>query len=490
MCCNCCSVTQRKAWVYGLGTITAALGILLIVMWPTWAESLKNNNLVLVKGSESYESWIEAPIPIYLSFYMFNWTNPEEVHNPNVKPDFVELGPYVYLEKHLKENVTHHDNGTVTYFERRTWFFDAERSNGTEDDLITTAHPITATVADEMRHSNKLIKKVINFMLNREGGSLYTTKKAGDWIFHGYEDRLIDFLNLFNTSKINIPYTKFAWLADRNQSLEYDGSFTIYTGEDDLSKLGYLTHWNNRNETGWYPAPCGTVNGTTGDSFPPNLNTTEELTLFVTDTCRFMNLKPNGTLERFGLVATEWVGTEETMDSGENYPNQQCFCNPNHEVCPKTGVVDCKKCRDNAPIYASFPHFYMADESYRNAVTGMNPDYEKHRFRIAVEPFTGIPLQIDGRVQINLNIQRDDDYDIYRNINEFLMPLFWFEQSVPLTEEFAKKAKLLINLESYGRYFGIALTCLGGIFFITGITLTLTKRWKRSANDDEDMLTN
>lgn len=248
-------------------------------------------------------------------------------------------------------------------------------------------------------------------MLNREGGSLATTQKAGDWIFHGYEDRLIDFLNLFNTSKINIPYTKFAWLADRNMSLEYDGSFTIYTGENDLSKLGQLTHWNRRNETGFYPAPCGTVNGTTGDSFPPNLDTTGELTLFVTDTCRFMNLKPNGTITRLGLTATEWVGTEETLDSGENYPIQQCFCDPKQEVCPKTGVVDCKKCRDNAPIYASFPHFYLADESYRNAITGMNPDYEKHRFRIAVEPFTGIPLNIDGRVQINLMMTRDKDYE-------------------------------------------------------------------------------
>lgn len=55
---------------------------------------------------------------------------------------------------------------------------------------------------------------------------------------------------------------------------------------------------------------------------------------------------------------------------------------------------------------------------------------------------------------------------------------------------FSPFLQLLINLESYGRYFGIALTCLGGIFFITGITLTLTKRWKRSDSDDEDMLTN
>ena len=47
-----------------------------------------------------------------------------------------------------------------------------------------------------------------------------------------------------------------------------------------------------------------------------------------------------------------------------------------------------------------------------------------------------------------------------------------------------------MNLEDYGRYVGIALTCLGGVFFIVGIILTLTKSWKRSPTDDEDMLTN
>lgn len=49
---------------------------------------------------------------------------------------------------------------------------------------------------------------------------------------------------------------------------------------------------------------------------------------------------------------------------------------------------------------------------------------------------------------------------------------------------------MALHLEDYGRYFAIALICFGGIFFVTGIALTFTKRWKRTPNDDEDMLTN
>lgn len=52
--------------------------------------------LVLKEGSVNYENWIETPIPIYLEIFMFNWTNPDDVHNTATKPHFTEMGPYVF----------------------------------------------------------------------------------------------------------------------------------------------------------------------------------------------------------------------------------------------------------------------------------------------------------------------------------------------------------------------------------------------------------
>lgn len=40
--------------------------------------------------------WKETPIPMYMKFYMFNWTNPHEFIASNAKPNFVEMGPYVF----------------------------------------------------------------------------------------------------------------------------------------------------------------------------------------------------------------------------------------------------------------------------------------------------------------------------------------------------------------------------------------------------------
>lgn len=36
---------------------------------------------------------------MYIEFYLFNWTNPEDFNNPNktiARPKLVELGPYVF----------------------------------------------------------------------------------------------------------------------------------------------------------------------------------------------------------------------------------------------------------------------------------------------------------------------------------------------------------------------------------------------------------
>lgn len=62
-------------------------------------------------------------------------------------------------------------------------------------------------------------------------------------------------------------------------------------------------------------------------------------------------------------------------------------------------------CRYGAPIFASFPHFYLANASYLNAVTGLSPNQSKHEFAISLEPITGIPLDVDAKLQINTLIQ-------------------------------------------------------------------------------------
>lgn len=92
-----------------------------------------------------YDNWIVMPVPMYMRYKMFNWTNAEDIDEPNYKPNFVEMGPYVFLEEHIRVNVTFHPvNGTVSYDQIRTYHFVPEMSNGTLSDNVTSINVVAA----------------------------------------------------------------------------------------------------------------------------------------------------------------------------------------------------------------------------------------------------------------------------------------------------------------------------------------------------------
>ena len=43
-----------------------------------------------------YNYWLDPPVPIYMQFYMFNVTNPEEVLKKGERPSLAQYGPYTY----------------------------------------------------------------------------------------------------------------------------------------------------------------------------------------------------------------------------------------------------------------------------------------------------------------------------------------------------------------------------------------------------------
>ena len=88
--------------------------------------------------------------------YFFNLTNPEAVFEGKAKPKLVEVciclavtqmltetlqvGPYTYRQQWLKQNVTWHLNGTISYKTRKVFTFTPSESCPTcsEQDNVTT----------------------------------------------------------------------------------------------------------------------------------------------------------------------------------------------------------------------------------------------------------------------------------------------------------------------------------------------------------------
>lgn len=142
MCCKGCTIKQKKGWLWGTSIVALIFALVFGLLWPSLFQSVLHETLQLREGSLTYDNWIQTPLPMFAEFYMFNWTNPEKVYDPLVKPHFVEMGPYVFQEMHNRNDVQFFGNGTVGFNQTRTWHFREDLSNGQLEDQVTNLNTI------------------------------------------------------------------------------------------------------------------------------------------------------------------------------------------------------------------------------------------------------------------------------------------------------------------------------------------------------------
>ena len=133
-----CSNTQKKVWSIGVSVLLIVIAILFGVLWKPLIKDEIDKEFVLEEGTEIYENWIDSPVPMYLEIYLFDWVNPDDLSNPNIKPKFVEKGPYTFKEIHERVNSTWGTDGEISFKQRRIWHFEPEMSKGSLTDTVTT----------------------------------------------------------------------------------------------------------------------------------------------------------------------------------------------------------------------------------------------------------------------------------------------------------------------------------------------------------------
>lgn len=85
-----------------------------------------------------------------------------------------------------------------------------------------------------------------------------------------------------------------------------------------------------------------------------------------------------------GVPTYRFIGTEKIFSNKTDHPDNWCFCSGG--VCNPSGVGNSSTCRFGAPVFVSFPHFYLADPYYLNQVEGLSPQKDLHEFYINLEP--------------------------------------------------------------------------------------------------------
>lgn len=252
---------------------------------------------------------------------------------------------------------------------------------------------------------------IFDSLLNNEGGSLILTKTVRELLFDGYKDPLLDFVKNFpGIESFYIPFEKFGWFVERNESSEYDGRFNMYTGSDNSSKMGILHSWNYENETKYYRDECSYVNGTTGELFPSPLSIEDDISVYATDVCRIITIAPDQSFSHLDINGFKWVADYRVFDNGIIYEPAECYCTSELSQCPDMpyGVLNVTDCKYGAPAFVSFPHFYLADPVFLEMVDGLESSKEDHEFYVALEPTTGLPLEVKAQLQINMLLQEDE----------------------------------------------------------------------------------
>jgi scavenger receptor class B, member 1 len=325
-------------------------------------------------------------------------------------------------------------------------------------------------------------------MMGLGRGPLFVKRRVSELLFDGYEDRLLTVLRANqNPAFPKPPFEKMGWFVDRNNSETYDGKFRMFTGIDDIFKLGNLQLWNGKPMTNMYREHCGDVRGTTGELWPPiDEGKKPDLSLFVSDVCRTITLKYSEEYSKLGIDGYKWVADESVFDNGKKYPDMSCYCSAAQENCPDlaSGVFNASKCKWDSPAFISFPHFYLADEIYRNNISGMMPDKDEHEFYMALEPRTGIPLSIKAALQINLLIRPYLGISEFREVPTMFVPMLWFKQRADLTPELAKQARMAVNLPSFGVWVSYGLLGAGLLIALMTIVCFVFRFRRFDVQDD------
>ncbi|KAG7320876.1 hypothetical protein KOW79_015291 [Hemibagrus wyckioides] len=431
---------MKHCVVYSIGVLSvliliAGIAMVLAQVFQSLLYNRIKKEVVLENGTDAFAVWKDPPPPVYMQFYFFNLTNPEEVLSGD-RPAVIELGPYTYREYRPMEGVNFMDNGTkVAAVNPKTYIFEPNMSRGSEDDVIRTANIPAMTVM--LKFQSSFFRRIISDLMKSKNEGLFGTWKVQELLW-GYKDPLL------------VELEKFDPTLDPDFGLFYkmngtdDGEYVFYTGKQNYLDFARVDLWRGQSSLDWWTTEqCNMINGTNGATFHPIINKTERLYMFSSDLCRSIYTMFESELSVRGVPAYRFVPPREVFANMTINPDNAGFCVGGN--CLSSGLLNVSVCKQGAPIIMSSPHFYQADEKFADDVFGMRPTKEEHETAIDINPLTGIVVQAAKRLQVNVFIEKLSGFSQTGNVRTLVYPVMYINESVLIDGDSAKKLKVLVT---------------------------------------------
>lgn len=409
--------------------LSGAVGLFYLLFDPV-VRSIVLNKLTLSRSSDTFYIWEDPKISPHFKVYFWNFSNPEAFFAGKEKPQLKEVGPYTYRQKWLKQNITWHDNGTISYRTRKIFTFSpSESCDGCNDvsDNITTLNVPAISAYYQMREAF-LAGYALTAMIRALGYNMWSTKTVKEFLW-GHEEKLFKIAIMTNSNPP--PFEDFGFFLKKNTSREDElGMYTMYTGQGDPYKLSNIASFNGKNNLGrWNHSECDKVHGSDGASFNPYIQQKDTLWFFNDQLCRAMPLIFDKEVVSEGLPGFRFRPREDVFMSPERFPKENA-CFGGEGKVTGDGVFDVTICQFNAPIVLSWPHFLHAESKFSDNVQGMSPDKEKHGFWFDIQPTTGTTLSAKARVQINVAVRNSKIFSDLGTVKDTVVPVLWFEEGI------------------------------------------------------------
>ncbi|XP_071035326.1 uncharacterized protein [Parasteatoda tepidariorum] len=455
-----------------IGGFLLILSLIVLIAFPAIYRTQLAKQTTLVKNTVLYDMWKDLPLPIYQKLYFYNITNHDKFVKYGWPLEVEQVGPYTYKSKWVKEDLEW-QNGTVSYKERKSFYFDPEHSEGTENDTIYTLNGPLIFASSFLQDKGKYTQEAADYAFRVFFQEQLVIKKAIHEIaFGGYKDSILWWGKLFQ----KMPFEKgiFSWLYKRNDT--DDGEFTVYTGQYNHSKLNFIKTWNGSSELSYWEegSKCNKIEGTNAEVGPPVRENQTTYTFFQPIFCRSMTFDYVGSRHHRGIESKRFKNSAKVFANAKDNPDNYCFdesykLNQTSSPIP-SGVFNISSCQFNAPVLLSFPHFYLADDSYLDKVNGLNPNASLHESYIDVEPVTGASVSLAMRFQVNAYINQNQYLSQFHNVTSGVYPIFWMEMLAEIDDDMAKSMHFqLKELKQLAYSILGALIVIASFVFVFGL---------------------
>ncbi|XP_067896194.1 lysosome membrane protein 2-like [Heterodontus francisci] len=458
---------NKAALTGGIALCCFIIFLVLIVkdVFKNLVEDQIKEHTKLKLNSEAYKNWKDPPVPAYMQFFFFHVENQKETLQGE-RAIVRQLGPYTYKELRYRANVSLFDNATISATNHRSYIFEQAMSVGDpRKDFVTTINIPFATLLQMIKDSSMTKKIIVSALFALKSSKLFQTRSV-DELLWGYEDPLLKLGHKLLPSIF--PSSQFGLFYGANGT--DDGEYLFNTGKNNYMKFTKIITWKGQKSLSWWGSnSCNMINGTDGASFHPLIKKNESLYIFASDICRSFNMVFEKELEVQGIKAYRFVLPKEALAS--DHPNNKGFCLSGN--CHLSGVLNISICRQGAPIFISFPHFYNADQKLVTDIGGMKPNMETHQTFLDIEPMTGVPVRVAKRMQLNIHLESINYIVQTGKIRTMILPIIYLNENALIDDKSATKLKAALHKMNIVTYIPYVILWIGILLFLTSLILAV-----------------